>query len=107
MDAVAERVERGAQLLDEKRPGWWQEIDLRRLDIDSPCNCIAGQLGGSTGAGGYLAVIRSLDLTGTEEVRCGFEADDDYDWLADEYAALTDAWRTLILARRAAAQVPA
>lgn len=39
---AAERVARGAALLDEQRPGWWSRI-TNRLDITCPCRCILGQ----------------------------------------------------------------
>jgi hypothetical protein len=42
---TAERVANGAQLLDEKYPGWYRKINLDDLDIESACNCICGQLG--------------------------------------------------------------
>lgn len=93
MDTVNERVERGAALLDEKRPGWPEAVDLGRLNIRSTCDCIAGQLGG------FRETTQSLGLYGvTEDVMHGFEADDD----DAEYAALTDAWRDLIQQRRLA-----
>lgn len=40
-----ECAERGAELLDNRWPGWWQEIDLSRLDLSDSCNCVLGQLG--------------------------------------------------------------
>jgi hypothetical protein len=40
----AEAVANGAQLLDEKRPGWWREIDVDRLAIGSMERCVCGQL---------------------------------------------------------------
>ena len=39
-----ERATRGAELLDEKRPGWAAAIDRKRLDMGSVCNCVLGQL---------------------------------------------------------------
>ena len=57
MNTVNERVERGAALLDEKRPGWWQDIDLGRLDISSSCDCIAGQQ-----PGGYAGTMNALNV---------------------------------------------
>jgi hypothetical protein len=50
-DELAERVERGAALLDERRPGWWDEVDVGRLDFDSCEECVLGQLWGSYGSG--------------------------------------------------------
>lgn len=41
----AERVERGAKLLDKTHPGWENEIDLMKLDLSSPCGCVVGQVG--------------------------------------------------------------
>lgn len=46
------RVERGAISLDERQPGWWRRIKLRRLDMrksifdqtDHDCGCIGAQL---------------------------------------------------------------
>jgi hypothetical protein len=32
-DELAERVERGAALLDERRPGWWEATQLGALDL--------------------------------------------------------------------------
>jgi hypothetical protein len=112
VDPVAERVKRGAALLDEKRAGWWRDIDLARLDLRSGCDCVIGQVGGTLG---YSATALSLGAgTTDEEVRLGFEAPEVVkgdDWDADveyaEYEALTLAWCELILARRAAASVTA
>lgn len=101
MPVIAERVKRGAALLDEKRPGWWQRIDLGRLDVASDCDCVGGQL-----PGGYGKVADDLfgpGVTFSLEVSHGFEADGDFEGGdAGEFAALTEAWRSLILARRAA-----
>ena len=43
-DLYRPHVERGAALLDERRPRWWERIDIGRLDIRSPENCILGQV---------------------------------------------------------------
>lgn len=46
MNAVElECATRGAELLDNRWPGWWQEVDLSRLDLSDSCNCVLGQLG--------------------------------------------------------------
>jgi hypothetical protein len=113
MSTVAERAERGAALLDARRPGWWREIDLGRLDIIDGCNCVAGQLGN----GRFLATYDALGMDSpADEIAHGFNsADHDYlgapgdviEAVEAECVALTEAWRTLILARRAAAEVPA
>jgi len=96
LSTITERVERGAALLDEKRPGWWRLIDLGRLDIDSDRNCVIRQLGS------YVGTVRGLGLYySAADVAHGFQGDDD-----DETAALTVAWRDLI-GQRLAQAVPA
>lgn len=107
---VTERVERGAALLDEKRPGWWRDIDLERLNIWSTCDCTAGQQ-----PGGYAATMNLLGIGhSAESAAHGFEPyapDPDLPIaefgraIAEECEALTAAWRDLITSRRAAAEV--
>lgn len=110
VNTIIGRVERGAALLDEKRPGWWKNIDLGRLDISAGCDCVAGQLDG------FSEMMRGLGLLSLEaQVAHGFEADDEagprtplsvvYDAAERDYRALTEAWRGLIRQRRLAASV--
>jgi hypothetical protein len=40
---ISERVQRGADWLDENEPDWVARIDLGRLLLHSPCRCICGQ----------------------------------------------------------------
>jgi len=42
---AAEAVANGAQLLDERYPGWYRKINLDELEISNGCSCICGQLG--------------------------------------------------------------
>lgn len=46
MKPAAERVARGAKLLDEKAPGWHYLIQLDELKMSSCHTCILGQLFG-------------------------------------------------------------
>lgn len=120
MNGITERVERGAALLDDKRPGWWQQIDLDTLDVRAKCDCVLGQVAAAPGDFRYDRYVHGLDivrLDGWQAPHYGF----DYDVRINEeacceeneraiiaaYAALTQAWRDLILARRAAASVAA
>lgn len=43
----AEAVANGAQLLDERVPGWWREISLDTLKLSNCRNCVCGQLASS------------------------------------------------------------
>lgn len=44
-------VSEGAVLLDKFNEGWWANINLDTLDMQSPTNCILGQLYGNYGDG--------------------------------------------------------
>lgn len=36
------RINRGVALLDQERPGWWERIDLDRLDLHRDDLCVVG-----------------------------------------------------------------
>jgi len=112
-DEAFTRVQRGAALLDNVHPEWWQRIDLQQLRMQTCKSCALGQLYGSFEAG--LDVLR-LDLRRADEsfegfddgdgaVACGFVISAvDYVSCRDDvdpYAPLQEAWTDLILARRA------
>lgn len=103
-DVIA-RVARGAALLDEERAGWWRTIDLDALDLNNACGCVLGQVFADHAAdpheSGYDWALANLGegdwvrgfgflvpagLTPAEE--------------AAAFAALTEAWRSLIEERR-------
>lgn len=121
MSTITERVERGAALLDSKRPGWWRDIDLDMLDIRSACGCVLGQIGSLLGDDGYLSHfatgLDAVRLEGPQAGDYGFDWDVDFDEDATEdeaerligadCAVLTAAWHDLITSRRAAAEVSA
>lgn len=109
---IAERVARGAALLDEKLPGWDKDINLDRLDLSSSCRCVVGQLFVSNRlarvarllgetltpyAGGLITLGLGLD---GEDYDYGFDKADE----AGNYELLTAEWERLILARRAGAR---
>lgn len=88
------RVERGAALLDARRPGWDALIDLGKLDLNNPWRCVLGQT-----YGGYAEGVDTLfHRDPGEGYRYGFSSvwDEGYD-------VLTESWRELITARRAGA----
>jgi hypothetical protein len=95
---VAERVARGAALLDEKEPGWAARIDLGAFDIGWQCRCVLGQLYGNYCTG--VSAVLPFGLTAEH----GFvwEADDLGAEEDSEIAALNDEWRHLIEARQGA-----
>ena len=44
LQQLKENVERGAALLDEKVPDWFEKIDTSSLSMTSSCNCVLGKL---------------------------------------------------------------
>lgn len=42
IESAAVRVARGVALLDERRPGWWEKIDVAAFNINHPCRCVIG-----------------------------------------------------------------
>lgn len=53
---INERVSRGVELLDEKVPQWWNDIDIDDLDMCNPHFCILGQLFDQDYSGGREAL---------------------------------------------------
>ena len=108
--STQERVTAGAFALDAAKPGWENQIDLDRLDVSSPVNCVLGQLYGE-----YTNAPKSLRMGETE---LGFYANsvtkvdgmslaDYFDCMTSlskevhaEYEALTSAWKDLVTSRR-------
>jgi hypothetical protein len=110
---IAERVAKGAALLDEKRPGWDAAIDLAVLDLESCRLCVIGQLFGAAYEmawagrwpdGGWLGPFSyGVDALGLgPSLRAEFAHG--FDGRSGEYADLTAEWRRLIAARRLAAE---
>lgn len=64
-DNTTKRVERGAKLLDEKLPGWDEQIKLKKLDMTSETQCILGQL--------YCGYLLGLNALGVNGLRYGFD----------------------------------
>lgn len=96
--ALRERVELGMAWLDARHPGWLDVIDLDVLDVASPCRCLLGQV-----TGDFDLYTAGLDMD--MAIALGFDATvaRDREQLYDEYAALTEVWRSAILQRRAEA----
>ena len=96
-----ERVAKGAALLDEKRPGWVDRIDLDTLDIDNCEDCVLGQAFEAEVHDdencGYTDGLEALGIpSGRPEEDFGFDAH-----RADQ-ASLTAEWKRVITARREA-----
>jgi hypothetical protein len=94
-------AQRGAALLDLVCPSWPARIDLRRLEMRQPGDCVLGQLYGTVGSYGYLYGLIDLGLSvGDGRFSHGFAVPRSityslYDML-NKYDQLTDEWRELI-----------
>lgn len=97
--ALTARVATGTTLLDRHWPGWAALIDLDRLDIQSPRDCVLGQLYGHY----RQACAQLLDRVGACEFAHGFELHPDRDYTTrtgpEMFADLTEAWCIAILTR--------
>lgn len=101
---IMDRVQRGAAWLDEKRPGWLEEISLEQLDVSSISECILGQLG----AGSMRAALGMCELQclcsdcWSEGPMRGFDVIPGQQGTGEdiEYAQLTEAWKLVVSARR-------
>lgn len=70
--SYTEKAQRGANLLDRRRPGWHREIDRETLNQGDTRCCIGGQLYGS-----YSELKSALGLSYEESVEHGFEIRDE------------------------------
>lgn len=111
MSTPAERVAKGAALLDSATLGTWREnIDASTLDVGSIDTCPLAQLFGSYTAGAVALGLVARDGAWKDSddefmVAHGFEGIAALSvWgritdRADDYAALTAAWRAEVAAR--------
>ena len=81
---------RGAQLLDQRVPGWFDRIDPNRLDIRYSGVCVLGQL-----YGGYAIGCKQLGIGFCRAVGYGFQV--------IILGSPNKAWRREIASRRSAA----
>lgn len=99
---VKEAAHRGAQFLDNVLPeGWFREIKVDRIELNSCIDCILGQLFGGYSAG-LTALEADMMAAETEDYYppeffgfVGGSTDNDYAW-----STLTREWRKLIAERQ-------
>lgn len=97
MTDLQQRVSRGAKLLDEKMPGWFEKIDLGKLCMSDGTVCVLGQLWGKGKPGMFGRAIADLGLNRIGGVsaaeRHGFCAKD------EDYPQLDQLWMAEVKAR--------
>jgi len=99
----ADRVARGAALLDRERPGWAAEIAIDELAMASCNDCILGQIYGRYTVG-LSSVFRDTEASWLSPAHYGFTLYDgeqvqDFKETMLRFRELADAWRTEIRAR--------
>lgn len=70
--SFATRVRAGVALLDAKEPGWHEQVNADRLNIDSRKACVLGQLHGSFSEG--ATEVLGLNRGPFKAVNFGFDA---------------------------------
>lgn len=108
---AAEKVAKGAALLDLKFPGWWADVTLSRLEMSDVCDCIVGQAVVKVPPGedfefafaSYREFVRSLDGDAADY---GFDRTPFADLGDDrvEYEDLQVAWANVVAFRQAHAR---
>jgi hypothetical protein len=118
----ADRVAAGFAFLEAHDPGFWRtgierEIDLARLDLESPCGCVLGQRCPVEALIGHQRAVTPYEAFGARlsglpvrrigdlddwAVPLGFSAvdDDDTDATDEDFYRLTAEWRRVIKSRR-------
>lgn len=98
MSDYTDRVERGARLLDARKPGWDALIDLDTFALADPACCVLGQIYGvHVRVEPFITAINDLfpDDPG-EAIAHGFEVTQSLELYGDVEAE----WRRLIESRR-------
>jgi hypothetical protein len=89
-----------AALLNEKRPGWRDELDIERIDFYSLTNCVLGQLYGD-----YSLGVEALEPDFVDDR--GMIGDNASRWTVEhaveipvneprDYTLLSDAWQNYL-----------
>jgi len=85
-------VDKGEVWLDENIPGWWEKVDLRKLDMSNGCKCVLGQVEED-----YSVSRHSHNLSTQRCCSMGLIL---YPRFSLDYPALTAEWKKRIKARR-------
>lgn len=101
---LRENVERGAALLDRRRPRWFEQIDLDEFYLESATACICGQLSGLGRRSYYARVLARRPNPSDDWLhRHGFFVDGERIVHEDAWPYAENHWRKLIKQRRRAA----
>lgn len=104
-----EAVANGAQLLDEKYPGWYEKIDLEHFWINSTIHCVCGQLARQEDMRWDMFANERLGSPAVYAREWGTWVEDHgfCERWQDANKTVTTAWKEAIHARREADRLPA
>lgn len=98
--AALRKIEKGAALLNEKKPHWYDDIDLGSLELADDTACVLGQLFGAYEDGVKYLFTEPLF---TERELCAVSAEHGFDTDGVvSYMVLTALWTELIDALQSA-----
>lgn len=84
-----ENVERGAALLDQQYPGWFNELDVASLDMSDCDACVVGQVADKR----YSGATWEMGLYDCEDdVRHGFDLEYPPNSSTKDWAGLKAEW---------------
>lgn len=83
-------VRRGARLLDEKRPGWAEKVDVAQLNMASASRCVLGQVAQAEGTHYHGLFTKLFNSDSYNEVAHGLALRDGAN--NENWAALKAAW---------------
>lgn len=102
---VRERVQRGAEYLDEMDPGWHRRVNANTLELEDGQHCVLGQLHGEFRLGlgrSHVLTLSSAPRASLSPVAYGFKCVEGVsdEWEARDYELLTQAWRAAVRRRQ-------
>ena|SRR5687767_7641676 len=100
-DVLAQRIKAGVTWLDTNAPGWRSKVDVAKLDVRYPTQCVLGQVfKGPIGSGYWPNGMDGFDhayhTLGMEfPVDYGFDAESFIGWkeMKYQYGELTAQWK--------------
>lgn len=98
---IQNRVKRGAEWLDEIKPLWHKEIDLKRFTMTNARLCVCGQLDRN---GGFYHFVKEYKLRVRRQEALGFWVDYKQFNQTNWYKVLEEEWRRLIKERQTKAK---
>lgn len=73
--SYADRVRAGVALLDDRKPGWANRVDVDRLEMQACDRCVLGQLFGDFHEGMERLVPDHWDISPEPAITYGFDAE--------------------------------